>query len=311
MKAFLLFLTFLSQALANDFRIHNWGLHNIVTNSHIEAIKAWGITTGSNKVVVAVVDTGLDVTHPFVKNNVLYSNNIYGWDFTKNQSNPTDDHGHGTHVAGIITSVAPSVSIVAVKYYSASATGDVNLKQSIKALKWAIDNNVHIINFSGGGPAYSNDEYNLLRLAKRKGILVVVSAGNERQDVDDINNNYYPCSYKLSNIICVGSSDIAKHLHRTSNWGKKTVDVVAPGANILSALPNNMYAYMSGTSQATAFVSGVAALLLSVNPKLKPDQIKKIINKTVDVIPELKEKIKSTGKINAYSALLEGRGKLK
>ena len=121
-------------------------------------------------------------------------------------------------------------------------------------------------------------------------------------------NFYFPSAYPLSNILSVAATDINNRLISSSNWGTKRVHVAAPGENIYSTLPNNRYGYMSGTSQATAFVTGVAALLLSQKPKLKPEEIIQIIKESSDTFPQLAGKVQSGGRVNAYRSLLALRG---
>jgi subtilisin family serine protease len=306
--------------------LRNWGLQNSVSNSHIHAVDAWKLEEGSRDVVVAVIDTGIDANHPDIKPNLWHDHltGNYGWDFVANKANPTDDHSHGTHVAGIlgatmnakagISGVAHRVSIMAVKYYSDHNTGAENLKNSIKALNWAIDHGANIINYSGGGPEFSGEEYAALKRARDKGILLVAAAGNEHQNSDVPENFYYPCAYRLDNIICVAAINIKNEMLASSNWGKVRVDVAAPGENILSTVPgskdafgnyNPKYAYMSGTSQATAFVTGLAALLLAKDHKLHPDQIRDIIRSSSDKLAGLHDKVFSGGKVNAYAALAQ------
>lgn len=297
----------------------NWGLMNTTAKSHISAPEAWKISEGSQDVVVAVIDTGVDSNHKDLKINMWSDpakkgEKVYGWNFVNDKANPADDHGHGTHVAGIIgavanpqagvSGVAHKVSIMAVKYYSESNTGPVNLKNTIRALNYAIDHGAKIINYSGGGPERSEEEYIAMKRAESKGILVVAAAGNERSDTDKSENYYYPAAYRLSNTISVAAIDINNKLLPSSNWGKTHVDVAAPGDHIYSTLPGGRYGYMSGTSQATAFVSGMAALMLAKNPKLTPQEIKKMIVASVDKLPDLQTKLASGGKVNAFSALL-------
>ena len=297
----------------------NWGLFNLKGKSHIDVLDAWKLERGSKNVVVAVIDTGIDPNHPALATNLWHDVSeskpaLYGWNFVSDTPNPTDVHGHGTHVSGIIgavsdfklgiAGVAQHVSIMPVKYYSDSNPGTVNLKNTIRAINFAIDHGAQIINYSGGGPEFSEDEYLAIKRAEAKGILVVAAAGNDRHDTDLVENYYYPSAYRLSNIISVAATDIRNDLLQSSNWGKNKVDVAAPGENIYSTLPGNKYGYMSGTSQATAFVTGMAALLLSHDPTLKPAQIKELIVGSVDQIPGLKSKIMAQGRVNAYSALL-------
>lgn len=305
----------LGRGVASVPTLKNWGLENNVGNSHIHAVDAWRLAEGSRDVVVAVIDTGIDPRHPDIKPNLWHdaTTGVYGWDFVSNKANPNDDHGHGTHVAGIlgaamnaksgVSGVAHRVSIMAVKYYSDQNSGAQNLQNSIKALNWAIDHGAKIINYSGGGPEFSGDEYAALKRAREKGILLVAAAGNEHKNSDVPESFYYPCAYRLDNIICVASINIHNKLLPSSNWGRVRVDVAAPGENILSTAPGGRYAYMSGTSQATAFVTGLAALMLSKDKALKPDQIRDIVRSSVDRIPALADKVGSGGKLNAYAAL--------
>jgi thermitase len=180
----------------------------------------------------------------------------------------------------------------------------VNLRNTVKAINYAVEHGAKIINYSGGGPEFSEDEYLAIKKAEAQGVLVVAAAGNERQDTDLVENYYYPAAYRTSNIISVAATDISNNLLASSNWGKKKVDVTAPGENIYSTLPGGRFGNMSGTSQATAFVSGLAALLLAKDPTLTPERIKEIILGSVDRFPHLQAKIASGGRVNAYSALL-------
>jgi thermitase len=300
-----------------DLPFKNWGLINSKANSHIDAPDAWTIEAGSKNVIVGVVDTGIDSNHPSLKGNIWQdpqNKSVYGWNFVTDQPNPFDEHGHGTHVAGIIgaindpkngmSGVAQKVSIMAVKYYAESNPGSVNLRNTIKALNYAIDHGAQIINYSGGGPEFSEEEYLAMKKAEARGILVVAAAGNEHQNTDQTENYYYPSAYHLPNLISVASTDINNNLLPSSNWGKIHVDVAAPGENIYSTLPGGRYGYMTGTSQATAFVSGMAALLLAKDPTLSPVQMKEIIMSSVDRFPQLESKLVTGGRVNAYSALL-------
>ncbi len=275
--------------------LKNWGLSNTSAKSHISALDAWKIEEGKKDVIVAVIDTGIDPTHKDLSKNIWRdrkNESVYGWNYVSNKPNPLDDHGHGTHVAGIIgavvnpstgtSGVAHHVSIMAVKYYSESNSGSVNLANTVRAIHYAIDHGARIINYSGGGPEASEEERRALKRAEMEGVLVVAAAGNEQRDTDKVENHYFPAAYRLSNIISVAATDINNNLLKSSNWGRNGVDVAAPGENIYSTLPGGRYGYMTGTSQATAFVSGMAALLLSQNPKLTPAEVRAIIRASVE-----------------------------
>lgn len=293
-------------------RPKNWGLDGISC--------AWAVTEGDKSIVVAVIDTGIDPYHQDLEDNLwrdpaVKEKKVFGWNFVSNKPNPIDEHGHGTHIAGIIgavanpargsSGVAHRVTIMPIKYYSDANPGSVNLRNTIKAFNYAIDHGAKIINYSGGGPEMSEDELLALKRAEEKGILVVAAAGNDHENVDLSQNKYYPGSYRLSNMITVAALDIKGRLTPTSNYGAKTVDVGAPGEMLFSTLPGNQYGYMGGSSQATAFVTGIAVLVMAANPKLTPQQVKAIIVGTSDVLEGLNGKIRARGKVNACDAVRE------
>jgi len=295
----------------------NWGLYNGFASSHIDAPRAWSLEQGSKSVVVAIVDTGIDPDHKDIRPNLWHdpkSKTTYGWDFVSDGPNPEDNHGHGTHIAGIIgavynatvgvSGVARKVSIMSVKYYSSDNKGYVNLENAIKAIHYAVEHGAKIINYSGGGPISSEEEYLAIKEAEDKGVLFVAAAGNDRHSLDLIGNNYYPASYKTSNVVSVASMDINGEIVPSSNWGPKSVDVAAPGENIYSTLPGDKYGYMTGTSQATAFVTGVAALLLSRCAGLKPSDARSIIMDSSVKTNSLKKRVAS-GRLNAFEAIKE------
>lgn len=340
----------------------NWGLNKVIG---VNAYEAWKTTQGSSDIVVAVVDTGIDFTHPNLKNNAWsnpgesgvdslgrnketngvdddgdgFVDNVHGWDFVQEKDLNSDAHGHGTHVAGIIAAtvdmktgrggVAPKVKVSGYSYFISEGnimnnpTGKklieqgmsslmavrserinkLNADNTTKALRKAVQDGAKIINYSGGGPQPDSDERRALEMARDKGILVIVAAGNEREDMDKPGNSYYPCNYHLSNIICVGNIDSKGEIPASSNKGIKFVHVFAPGQDIYSTVPGGGFGKMTGTSQSTAFVSGVAALILSQNPELKPEQVKNLIMNTSDKVESLKYECLSQGKVNAAAAL--------
>ncbi len=221
---------------------------------------------------IAVIDTGIDPNHPQISgrlwvNDKPATRKNYGVDFSSlnGQINhqPIDKHGHGTHIAGIIAKVNPNAKLHILKYYNPNADGYQNLKATIRALKYAINIGVDIINYSSGGPEKSPEEQQLFELAKKKGILIISAAGNEFRNIDSPNGEgFYPASYSYENIITVGALDKSMNKVSSSNWGKKSVDIFAPGKKIKSSFPNYQIAEMTGTSQATAFVSAAVSLIL-------------------------------------------------
>jgi thermitase len=270
------------------------------------------IATRTLPPLVAVVDTGIDYYHPFLTKNIVAmgalhpSPNNYGVDFSyraHSLKTPWDRHGHGTHVAGIIKSVHPQVRLLALKYYNAEASGVENLRSTIKALRYAVETGVDIINYSGGGPEPSAEELEILKQAEKKGILVVAAAGNEHSDIDQQQNAYYPASYGLSNIITVGAHDELGESLPSSNWGKNSVDISAPGKDIISSVPLSSSGSMTGTSQATAFVTGIASLIKASYPSLSASSIRKIIILSAKKIANYKLKNQAGGILDTKKAI--------
>ena len=325
--------------LLNDPAIaKNWGLMHNESGSDIRADRAWSITQGSKDIKVAVIDTGADINHPDLGCNIWHntgeigfdakgkdrSNNqidddgngfvddVYGWNFDGNNNDLADHHGHGTHISGIIgacggngigiSGVSPHVSIMVLKYYDPRSAKSDNLANTVKAIHYAVKMGANIINYSGGGLDFSQDEYNAVKAARDKGILFVAAAGNEYSNSDQ--SHYYPANYKLDNIISVTAINQKTQVLKSSNYGVDTVDIAAPGENIFSLLPNNRYGTMTGTSQATAFVSGVAALIMADNREMSYTDVRKQILDASDEVPDrLVGKTKNYRKLNSYKAL--------
>jgi len=298
----------------NDTRIKIKLLKQLKTNYHHENFGFQNIHKQykiKKNITIAVIDTGIDPNHPLIKNNLWLPKRKtnaqhYGYDFSKvakSTYRPYDTHGHGTHIAGIIKGIFPSARLLILKYYNPLASGQDNLRSTIKALRFAIQHNVDIINYSGGGPESSLEEVKLLKLAHQKGILIISAAGNESSDIDRKNTAYYPASYRLPNIISVSAHDQNKNILPSSNFGKKSVDILAPGKRIPSSLPNNRSGYLTGTSQATAFVTGVTAIIKYRFPKLSLRQIKAIINQSAKKSISLKNKCLSGGLLDANAAI--------
>jgi len=291
-------------------RYASWGIDPDKHLASINLKDSWSRFQKKKDIIVAVVDTGIQGDHPFLQNNIYVpgrraTQNYFGVDFSgeKLTFTPVDAHGHGTHVAGIVKSIFPEVKILALKYYNPKASGQANLEATIKALQYAVDNNVDIINYSGGGPEASVEELRVLKAAEKKGILIVAAAGNERSNIDEKRNAYYPASYGLSNIITVGAHDDGLNIIPSSNYGRKSVDIAAPGYRIRSTIPGNGAGYMTGTSQATAFVTGVVALIKAKHPKMQYDHIKNIILSSSLKVRSFEGKILGSGKLDAGRAL--------
>jgi subtilisin family serine protease len=301
--------------------------------------EAWTYGTGSKNVVVAVIDSGIDVFHNDLKGNLWvnpkeianngidddkngYVDDIYGWNFHNNNNNLKDDYGHGTHVAGIIgakgnngvgtVGVNWNVSIMSLKYYGGGSYGSVD--NTIRAIDYAtmmrskFGVNIVAINASWGGIPYHKGLHDSINRAGNAGIVFVASAGNSSMN-NDISPRF-PSSYDSSNLIAVASSQQNGSLSSFSNYGKNSVDLAAQGSSILSTKPLNKYAYMSGTSMATPMVTGTVALLKSINSSLTVSNIKDIVLKSVDFVGALLNKVLVNGKLNIGKAALLAKNTL-
>jgi subtilisin family serine protease len=308
-----------------------WGLNNTGQNSgsadaDIDAPEAWNISTGSGKTIVAVIDTGVDYTHPDLAANIWtntreiagngidddrngYVDDVHGWDFANNDNNPMDDNGHGTHVAGIIGAVGNNgigidgvnwrVQIMALKFLDASGSG--SLSNAIRALNYAVANGAVVTNNSYSGGYYYQAFNDAIKNAQSHGVIFVAAAGNGGTNTDT--SPAYPSGYNPDNVISVAATDRNDGLASFSNYGPNTVDLAAPGVQIYSTLKGNSYGSMSGTSMAAPFVTGAVALLRDVHPTWTYQQIINQLYSTVDPLSSLRGKVKTGGRLNIGKAL--------
>jgi len=230
--------------------------------------EAWSLTEGSREVLVAVIDSGVDQTHPDLVANIDLIN---GYDFYHDRVGAQDDNGHGTHVSGIIAAVknsigtrgvAPKVRILPLKFLGPTGSGDT--ADAVRAIDYAVLKGAKVISNSWGGAGYSELLNQAIQRAISAGIHFVAAAGNDARDNDAINT--YPANYP--NVISVGSSDQLDNKSSFSNVGLRSVMIFAPGSDIYSAYPGGSYRFMSGTSMATPQVAGAIALALSLKSSL-------------------------------------------
>jgi subtilisin family serine protease len=276
-------------------------------------------------VVVAVIDTGIDMNHPKLRpflwlnegesgldkngqdmshnqiddDNNGYVDDVHGWDFVSNSPVLKDSIGHGTHIAGLI--VQPKVKIMVLKYYDRHQDGKMVLQRSLQAMKYAINMGAKIINYSGGGNGSSKDEENLIKEANNKGVLLVAAAGNQGETNES--KPYFPASYQMDNIISVAAVNSTGELASFSNFGFKSVHIGAQGVNILSTLPGGREGTLSGTSQATAIVSKAVSSLYLQNRELSFDRVKRLLEMTRDFEGKLYKKTKFQGVMNSQRIL--------
>lgn len=322
---------------------YQWGLNNMgqgagTPGADISAEQAWNTTTGSRSIVVGVVDTGIDASHPDLSANLWSAPagwNLFGcgpgtqgYDAVSNDCVPDDAHGHGTHVAGTIgasgnngqgvTGVNWNVSIMPLKALDSSGSGTTT--DAIWAIEYAVQAkargvNVRVLNNSWGGPSYSTPLYDEINYAGSYGILFVAAAGNASSDNDT--TPMYPASYDLPNIISVAATDNRDNLAWFSNYGARSVDIGAPGQDILSTLPTYptttyyqgnylFYGFLDGTSMAAPHVAGAAALVLSAPGLggLSVAQLKDRLLSCGDPDPALAGRTVTGKRLNVYRAIV-------
>ena len=304
---------------ANDpLKTQQWAL------GKIGAAQAWDVSTGSSQVVVAVIDTGIDYDNADLAANMWVNPNagsdgfgydLHGYDFANNDSDPMDDNGHGTHVAGIIgavgnngtgvTGVNWSVSLMSVK--SLNADGSGYLSEALRAINYVTmmrsvyDVNVRVINASWGSTTFSAAMNTAIQAAGNAGILFVTAAGNNAANNDA--TGQYPANYAATNILSVAASDKKDSLAGFSNYGAATVDVAAPGVTIYSTLLDDTYGAYSGTSMAAPYVSAIAALCWAVDANATVDEVREAIIDGCETTTGLTGKVVSNGRVNAYNTL--------
>ncbi len=286
--------------------------------SKIDAYGAWSITTGSSSVTVGLIDSGIRNTHEDLFNNVTV-----GGYASENQNANLDTVNHGTKTAGIIGAVGNNgigisgvcwnVNILSLK--ACIGANNESPQLVIKAIEYARTNDIKLLNFSGGFYDWEITETEIQELtdaiASYTG-LIVVAAGNGKDEqgksIPGTNNDVkkvYPQSLDLQNVLVVGATDSNDNIASISNYGITTVDLFAPGVSIYttSAASNSDYGSWSGTSMAAPFVTGVAALLLSMEPNLTAAQLKARIMQNVDAVPALSNLCVSGGRLNAKKAV--------
>lgn len=262
----------------------------IMQSGHMETVK------------IAVLDTYIYTEHKDLEENILLINGSNKFKKLKNIDINDEKYYHGTHIAGIIGAshngteilgIVPKVKIIPLNIMS----NEANIDTIIEAIEYAEKMGARVVNCSWSVKEYSEELYNTI---KDSNMLFVVAAGNDSKSIDEY--PLYPASFNLKNVITVASIDNTGELSNFSNYGNK-VSVAAPGEYIYSTLPNNQYGYSYGTSIATAFVTGLAGLIFSVEPTLKAEEVVSLIERGVLPLESLKGKIKTSGIINVSNTL--------
>lgn len=245
------------------------------------------------EIIIAVIDTGIDVNHPSLQSSLWrnegetgidangnnkatngidddgngFIDDVNGWNFSSSNNDLTDHIGHGTHISGIIAGKSmpqanvrdfTKIKIMTLKYFDKNITDDESIQNTVAAIKYAMKMGATVINYSSSGAVKSKREEDIIKETSKKGILFITAAGNSGMNLDK--HDYYPANYKSDNIISVSSVDEKQQRLPSSNFGQHAIP--APGKSIYSTLPGGSFGPMTGTSQATAFVSGKVAELL-------------------------------------------------
>lgn len=328
----------LPNAIPNDpsfgsqWALNNTGQTGGVASADIDALTAWNTTTGSSGVVVGVIDSGVDYTHPDLVQNMWinpgetpgdgidndsngYIDDIYGWDFANNDSNPMDDNGHGTAVSGIIaaagnngvgvTGINWGGKIMALKYAKSdfvSSTADlIEAVNYATMMRTVYGVNIRATNNSYGIYGNSQAFSDAIEASGNAGIMFVASAGNSSSNNDT--GPQYPANYPLENVLSVAATDDDDALASFSSYGPNTVHLGAPGVNVLTTRVGGGYSGFNGTSAASPMVAGVVALMWDAAPYATVAEIKAALLNGTDPIPSLAGKVITGGRLNAAGAI--------
>ncbi len=321
-----------AQAVPNDPWFGDlWGLLNNgqsggTPDADIDAELAWDLSTGSAAVIVGIIDTGVDYNHPDLAANVWtnpgeipgngldddgngFVDDVHGYDFVNEDGDPFDDNGHGTHLAGTIGAVGNNgvgivgvnwtVRIMALKFLT--STGSGTTADAVRAVDYATAMGADLTNNSYGGGTFSQTFHDAIASAGAAESAFVAPAGGSQVDLDVYPT--YPASYDLPNVIVVAGTDRNDLKLSSSSWGPVTVDLGAPGGEILSTGPGGAYQLMSGSSMAAGHVSGACALIRAVSPSIPVAAMKARLMDSVDPIPSMSGIVASNGRLNLFAAI--------
>ena len=331
---------FRASATPNDpFFPQLWGLNNTgqsiagnvgTPDADIDAAEAWDVSTGDPDAIVGVIDTGVDYTHPDLASNIWinpgencpgcrgdgldndgngYVDDWRGWDFLNEDNDPFDDNGHGTHVAGTVAAsgdnglgvagVSWSARIMPLKFLGANGSGDA--ADAVRAVLYADAMGALVTNNSWGGEGFSQALADAIAQADAHGRLFVAAAGNSFSDNDLAEN--YPSNVDSPNVIAVAATNNDDARAWFSNYGRRTVDLGAPGAAIYSTWPGASYRFQDGSSMAAPQVSGALALAKAAFPAATGPGLKALMLRTVDPNASLATRTTTGGRLNVGNAL--------
>jgi subtilisin family serine protease len=311
------------------YAMRNTGQTGGTAGADIRATNAWDLFTGDPNLLVGVIDTGIDYNHPDLAANAWtnaleaagtpgvdddgngYVDDIHGYDFVNNDGDPMDDNGHGSHCAGTIggvgnnaigvTGVNWNVKMAGIKFLSAGGSGST--AGAIASVEYAIAIGARLTSNSWGGGGFSQELLDAINAAGAAGQLFIAAAGNSSANTDT--SPHYPSSYDTPYIIAVAATDHNDGLAGFSNFGATTVDLGAPGDDILSCEPGGGYRLLSGTSMATPHVAGAAALAWGRFPNASNLQIKQLILLKADPIPALAGRCVTGARLNVFLSIAD------
>lgn len=315
------------------------GANTLLASDTIFTVSTWPTLVGTNIPVVAIIDSGVELAHGALSNAIWqnpgevgldgngnskstngidddgngYVDDWRGWDFYQNDNNPNDCDGHGTHVAGIVRgtgqelttfpSPTPLIKIMAVRFLDCWGNGTTS--NAIKGIYYAVNKGATILNNSWGGGGYSQALHEAIVYSYNANSLFVAAAGNSSNNNDSAPS--YPAAYDVPNVVAVASTGATDTLSSFSNYGAHTVHLAAPGENITSSIPFNSYFPLSGTSMATPFVSGTAALMSHERPSMIAYQLRTLMLSHTDYAAGLLGKVATSGRLNTYNSVDEAR----
>lgn len=325
-----------AQALPDDpqfglqWALKNTGQEGGAVGNDIGIESVWDEFQDTGSIVVAVIDTGVDFEHPDLAANMWvnpgeipgnqvdddnngYVDDVHGYDFVNDDGEPMDDNSHGTHVAGIlgavgdnavgVSGVAWQAKIMALKFLDEGATGTTS--GAIPAIEYALAQGAKILVNSWGDSNFNPALFEAILAADAQGALFFAAAGNQGRDTDE--EPFYPAGYDAPNVVSLASIDAADGLSSFSNFGRLSVDLAAPGGEILSTKPNGTYGYISGTSMATPCAAGAAAVLWSRFPDLSHRQARNLLLQGAAPRAYLQNKTLMGGTLDVSGALAVAR----
>ena len=313
---------------AELYGMRNTGQTGGTVGADIKAYLAWGDFTGDPNLKIGIIDTGVDYNHPDLQANAWtnpgeipgnnidddgngYVDDVHGYDFYNNDGDPFDDNGHGSHCAGTIAGVGNNnlgvtgvnwgAKVVAIKFLSGAGSGSTD--GAIRGVQYAMAVGVRLTSNSWGGGGFSQALLDAINAAGAAGQLFVAAAGNDGVNTDT--SPHYPSSYDTPYILAVGASDHNDAMAYFSNYGATTVDLFAPGVDILSCQPGGGYQLLSGTSMATPHASGVVGLAMGRFPAMTNLQIKQLVMNAADLKAAFTGKCLTGGRLNAFMTIAE------